>query len=65
METIDNIVDFKPNSELSTSTNIFGILGRKEQVISTDVNDTKGKMYTVHYCSPRGCDHCTGAVPGT
>ena len=44
MEAIDDIVDFKPNSALSVGNNVF-LSGcwRKEQMISIDIDDSKGK----------------------
>jgi hypothetical protein len=48
MEVIDDIVDFKPNSALSAGTNVF-LSGywRKGQVISIDIDGSKGKIYTL------------------
>ena len=52
METIDTIVDFKPNPALSVGTNVF-LSGywRKELMISIDIDDSKGKIYTVQVLS--------------
>jgi hypothetical protein len=51
MEATDDIVDFKPNSALSVGTNVF-LSGywRKEQIIRIDIDDSKGKIYTVQDC---------------
>ena len=44
IEAIDDIVDFKPNSVLSVGTNVFfSGYWRKEQMISIDIDDSKGK----------------------
>ena len=51
MEAIDDIVDFKLIRALSAGTNVF-LSGywRKEQVISIDIDDSNGKIYTVEDC---------------
>ncbi|XP_062586858.1 uncharacterized protein LOC134248482, partial [Saccostrea cucullata] len=45
---VDDIVDFKPNSALSAGTNVF-LSGywRKGRVTKVDMDDSKGKVYTV------------------
>ena len=49
MEAIDDIEDLKP--ALSAGVNVF-LSGywRKEQVISIDIDDSNGKIYTVQDC---------------
>ena len=48
---VDDIVDFKPNSALSAGTNVF-LSGywRKGKVIGIEINDSKGRIYTVQDC---------------
>ncbi|XP_062611992.1 uncharacterized protein LOC134273800 [Saccostrea cucullata] len=48
---VDDIVDFKPNSVLSAGTNVF-LSGywRKGRVTKVDMDDSKGKVYTVEDC---------------
>jgi hypothetical protein len=59
MEVIDDIMDFKPNSALSDDSNVF-LSGywMKEQVISIDIDNSKGKTTTVQDCE-NGKNTCT------
>jgi hypothetical protein len=51
MEAVDDIEDFKPNSTLSAGINVFlsGCCWKK-QVISIDIDNSNGKIYTVQDC---------------
>ena len=45
---VGDIIDFKPNSALSAGTNVF-LSGywRRGIIIDIEIDDAKGKMYTV------------------